>query len=331
MLFFKRNHGFSRRKNVFSRLVNHYSGWLPLIAVFSLGIFGTSIYYKNKPTPLSSEQITHTSNEIDKLSKQLYLEKDITDSLSDKNIELEQKLNEALAKASDESTETELENLNEELLKRKQAELKLSNENKKLIKQLENKLTQSNTLEKKVISDLKKINLETVQTLTQQLSEKKHLIENLNNKNTGLKAQLEDVLAKVEAKKADKIETLANASSRNIRTASVLPTSSQTKNFNKVKIDTNSDDLTQNKINQLMNRNLAKSDPEIIKDEAQQKSTKERTLKLKKGEGLWDLSVRAYGKGHYYKKIIKANTKVTEKNFKSLRAGTKLRIPFINK
>jgi len=332
MLFFKRKNGFNRRKNIISNLINRYSGWFPLIAVFALGIFSSSIYYKNKSIPLSNEQISFKSSEVDKLTKLLLTEKDITDSLSDRNIELEQKLNEALAKASDKSSEDKLQKLNEELLDTKESEVKLSDENKKLKKQLENKLAQANNIDNKAISDLKRLNLETVQTLTQQLSEEKQLVENLNNKNTELTEQLKGALVKVETRKANNAETLPG-SGRNISVAVASPTPNQTNNFNKVSINSNTLDSTQNKVNQLMSRNSAKVEPKLEKSKTQKQSPlvkKERFLKLKKGEGLWDLAERAYGKGHFYKKIIKANTKITEKNFKSLRPGTRVLIPSIN-
>jgi len=340
MLFLKKNHGFSRRRNLLSRLYSDYSGWLPLIAIFSLGIFGTSIYYKNKAIPLSNEQTSINSAEVDKLTKQLFIEKNLTDNLSDKNIDLEQKLNDALAKTYDKSTDTTLEKLNEELSSLKQVEIKLSDENKELKKQLENKHVQSGSKENKIISELKKTNLQTVQTLTQQLSEKKQLIESLTNKNTDLKGQLKDAHTNIESLKTDKTESITKNSrnkSKDIARVSTPP--NQVEHFNKVKIDSPSsdsaDDSTQSKINQIMSRNLAEKnkEPELKKTKVQIKKpidNKERTMRLKKGETLWDLSKRAYGKGSYYKKIIQANPKITDKNFKSLHAGTKILVPFLN-
>ena len=77
--------GFKGNKNIFRRLYTRYSGFFPFIAVFSLGIFGTSIYYKNQPA-LTAGSPAFYAPKPETNTNPLYSEKKINDSFSGKNI-----------------------------------------------------------------------------------------------------------------------------------------------------------------------------------------------------------------------------------------------------
>ena len=278
MLFFRKKQGL--RSNFFRRLYNRYSVFLPLIAMFSLGIFGTSIYYKNQPVLTTGHQASY-STKVKAITNQLNSEKDITDSLSDKNIELKKQLKDALSQATNNDESDKITKLNSELEQEKQQSQKLNNENARLKVRINNMLAQTEAIKNTVKRD----NNEVVAKTTK------------GNRNT----------AQVSNEKVSK-----------------------DKNFNKVKMDLAKDSKAENNAERLTNRNSAqkitKKDEEVTAKKVI-KSSGNRTMKLKKGESLWNLSKRAYGKGIYYKKIIKANPSITEKSFKRLRPGTRINVP----
>ncbi len=274
MLFFRKRQG--QRSNFFRKFYNRFSGFLPFIAMLSLGVFGTSIYYKNQPAITMSQQ-DFNSTKVEEITNQLNSEKDITGSLSSKNVELKQRLKKALSKASTDSDEFNVTKLNSELAQEKQ-------DNQKL-----------------------------------------------NDENARLKVRINNMLATIEAKNKIQTDTLSEvkkAGNRNI--AQVLrhqetPTDTH---FNKVKMDSPED--SKSEVNSAVtNRNVTQKKTEFKNEAAKKviKTNNERTMELKKGESLWNLSKRAYGKGIYYKKIIKANPSITEKNFKRLRPGAIINVP----
>lgn len=280
--------GFKGNKNIFRRLYNRYSGFFPFIAVFSLGIFGSSIYYKNQPALTAGSPASYATK-LEAITNQLNSEKDITDSLSGKNIELKQRLKEALSKASN---------------------------------------TQGDA---------------KVAKLTSEFDQEKQQNQKLNDENARLKVRINNMLAQAEATKSTSNSdvTLANAATtganRNTANDSNVKVVAKDKNFNKVKMDSTNDSKADNHEGSLTNRNgvpkLSKTNQVVENKEEKKivkevvKATKKRTMKLQKGESLWNLSKRAYGKGIYYKKIIKANPSITEKSFKRLRPGAEINVP----
>ena len=273
MLFFRKKHGFKGKNKIFRRLFLRFSRFAPLVIAFSVGMFGTNIYYKNKPTNVSSNHGSDTMK-IEAVTNQLNNEKDITDSLSSKNIELKKKLKEALSKANDKDSDLKVNNLNAELSKEKLVNKKLTDESSRL------------------------------------------------------KLRINNILAKVEASKNNNSDARTTQGNRN--TAQSTEGIIKDKNYNKVKMELAEDSQSESKQSSETNRNNAQKAVEVAdtpKKVVKSKSKEKRTMKLKKGESLWNLSKRAYGKGIYYKRIIKANPSITEKSFKKLRPGTKVNVP----
>ncbi len=276
MLFFRKKHGFKGKNKIFRRLFLRFSRFAPLIIAFSVGMFGTNIYYKNKPTNVSSNHGSDTMK-IEAVTNQLNNEKDITDSLSSKNIELKKKLKYALSKVNDGDADLKVINLNAELSKEKLVNKKLTDESSRL------------------------------------------------------KLRINNILAKVEASKNNNSDARTTQGNRN--TAQSTEGIIKDKNYNKVKMELAEDSQSESKLSSEANRNNTQKAVEGVDDDKPKevvktsKSKEKRTMKLKKGESLWNLSKRAYGKGIYYKRIIKANPSITEKSFKKLRPGTKVNVP----
>lgn len=280
MRLFKKKQGFKSNNNFFRRLYVRYSGLLLLVAVFSLGIFGTSIYYKNQPSVTASQQGSSLSK-VEAITSQLNTEKDITDSLSSKNVELKQRLKEALSQSSDNINETKVTELNN------------------------------------------------------QLDQEKITNQKLNDENARLKVRINNMLAKIEAiKNKPKISIADSELATPVEGGRKMSQDNdigdaESKNFNKVKMSTSENNETKDSVKSLTNRNKAEkmlNKGEVVKKKVV-KGSRKRTMRLKKGESLWNLSKRAYGKGIYYKKIIKANPSLTEKSFKRLRPGARINVP----
>jgi len=62
-----------------------------------------------------------------------------------------------------------------------------------------------------------------------------------------------------------------------------------------------------------------------LKVESQERKNEMRTIKVKRGETLWRISIRAYGTGFKYKKIFKANPHLTSPH--SITTGEILKVP----
>jgi nucleoid-associated protein YgaU len=62
-----------------------------------------------------------------------------------------------------------------------------------------------------------------------------------------------------------------------------------------------------------------------LKTEGEERKNEMRTIKVKRGETLWRLSIRAYGTGLKYKKIFEANPHLTSPH--SITTGEILRVP----
>jgi nucleoid-associated protein YgaU len=277
MFFSRKKQGFKNSKNILRRFYLRFSGFLPLVAVFALGIFGSSVYYKNLPANITSQQSTHSTT-VEVVTRQLNNEKDITDSLSSKNVELKQQLKEALSKASSNDKDFNVTKLNSELDQEKQANQKLNDENARLKVRINNILAKN-----EVENNISKNNTSDIGATT------------VVGRNIVLDGNQE---------------------------------SAKSKTFNKVKMDLSEVSQAESKAQPLTSRNTVQTITKTAVEEPKKiLKSKSRTMKLKKGESLWNLSKRAYGKGIFYKKIIKANPSITENNFKKLRPGTKINIP----
>ncbi len=64
---------------------------------------------------------------------------------------------------------------------------------------------------------------------------------------------------------------------------------------------------------------------EKLNTEGEKRKNEMRTIKVKRGETLWRISIRAYGTGFKYKKIFKANPHLTSPD--SITTGEILRVP----
>ena len=62
-----------------------------------------------------------------------------------------------------------------------------------------------------------------------------------------------------------------------------------------------------------------------IKSAEVERKNEMRTIRVKVGESLWEIAVRAYGNGFLYKKIFEANPQLTNPDL--IVAGQKLRVP----
>ncbi len=62
-----------------------------------------------------------------------------------------------------------------------------------------------------------------------------------------------------------------------------------------------------------------------LNTEGQERKNEMRTIKVKRGETLWRISIRAYGTGFKYKKIFKANPHLTSPH--SISTGEILKVP----
>jgi nucleoid-associated protein YgaU len=107
----------------------------------------------------------------------------------------------------------------------------------------------------------------------------------------------------------------------------------QTDYYNKVRISLSQGDKDyqiQHKINQLIEQHTVKKEDNYIKTlgkESKIRKNEVRSIVLKKGESLWSLARRAYGKGALYTKILEANPQITQKNIRRLQLGTVIRVP----
>ena len=184
-------------------------------------------------------------------------------------------------------------------------------ENQKSIKEI-NKLTEQLILERKK---------------TEELSEK------LNNESIKLKDLLVKKLDKSNNNKEHKealndVEQYKNHSSGNTTTIE------QSDYYNKVRISLSNSkkkESLQEKVNTLIEiKPSKKNNVEYIVELGGKTDTKEnkiRAIRLNKGDSLWSLSIRAYGKGSLYTKILEANPHITEDNIQKLTTGTIIRVP----
>jgi len=155
------------------------------------------------------------------------------------------------------------------------------------------------------------------------------------------KAYIETV-KKVENNQKPKL----NYSEKEIRTAKILDENDNTKtneknNINIVDVSQKKSDHENNKkltqkITALVNEKTnntshSKKSPgwqdylQTLNTESEERKNEMRTIKVKRGETLWRISIRAYGTGFKYKKILKANPHLTSPH--SITTGETLKVP----
>jgi len=309
MLFSRRKHGFVNRRNIFLRLASPLFRWIPMIAVFSLGVFSNHVYHKNSQPVLSDVASPHVSSTINTASNLQSGNSDAIEALNIRNFDLQEKLNVALKK--NESIESNL-NVN---APEDSPQIAITKEqNIKLKEQLADQQALVRKYEKSTLA-LKLKSTKEIKSLAGKLAVSEKTTNTLIDENSDLKHQLKTVELKV---KSDRSKKLAEASSPKSRNAKVISDASIIQNDNLEKVSITSKVPNETKL--ATSRNTSKKVASIEADDV-------RIMKLKKGESLWNLSKRAYGKGHYFTKILSENPKITEKNFKRLRPGSSIRVP----
>jgi hypothetical protein len=172
-----------------------------------------------------------------------------------------------------------------------------------------------------------------INNLTSQLMTERQLTDELHSQNENLKYQLKKKASggnssdyKSENNYLSAIEALNNKKVSKVQNKKMETTDY----YNKVSLNTNSQNLLQNQINQFIDsKDKAQTIYlESLKVESKVRNNEVRSIALKKGESIWMLAKRAYGSGFKYHKIMKANPQITEKNAKYLKIGTIIRVPF---
>ncbi len=173
-----------------------------------------------------------------------------------------------------------------------------------------------------------------INNLTSQLMTERQLTNELNTQNKNLKYQLEKKTTGNKNLPSEKAVNKYLSSLEAIDTNKASKTQNRkietTDYYNKVSLNTNSQNLLQNQINQFIESKDKEQTIylESLKIESKIRSNEVRSIMLKKGESIWMLAKRAYGSGFKYHKIMKANPQITEKNAKHLKIGTIIRVPW---
>ncbi len=189
---------------------------------------------------------------------------------------------------------------------------------------------------KKNKTDLKEINNLTKQLLTEQQKTQRLTLE-LNKQSIELKDLLKKAIVKTKTKTKDKkyLDALNKIGKHKKHEAQTTSMIGQTDYYNKVRVSLSTSpngNRLQNKVNSLIEHKLYKKGNEVkyfknLTKESEVRRNEVRSIILKKGDTLWSLSKRAYGKGSLYPKILKANPQITKKNIRQLQIGTEIRVP----
>ena len=182
--------------------------------------------------------------------------------------------------------------------------------------------------------DLSEINRLTKQLLTEQ-QKTQNLTEELNKQSIELKDLLKKAIVTTKKKDRKYIDALNKIGKHKNHQAKKSSSMGKTDYYNKVRISlrsNNSENRLQNKVNSLIENKPYKKENEMkyIKNLAKESKIRKnevRSITLKKGDTLWSLSKRAYGKGSLYLKILKANPQITKKTLRQLQIGTELLVP----
>jgi len=181
---------------------------------------------------------------------------------------------------------------------------------------------------------LNEINKLTKELLAEQ-QKTQELTQELNNQSIELKDLLKKALVKAENKDKKYIDAINKIEKNKKHENNNSSNLGQTDYYNKVRISLSTsrkENQLQNKVNTFIEHKLYNKDNEIkyirnLTKESEVRKNEVRSITLKKGETLWSIAKRAYGKGHLYPKILKANPQITNKNIKQLQTGTKIRVP----
>ncbi len=176
--------------------------------------------------------------------------------------------------------------------------------------------------------------LELTKRLLAEQQNTEKLTTELHNQSLKLKTLLKKTLNKTNNNDQRYINALSKVGRFKNHSTQSNHTLAQTDYYNKVRISLSSEKAIENQIQQQVNLLIQpkKANKETIylktlKKESHVRSNEVRSIVLKKGDTLWALAKRAYGKGDLYPKILKANPQITKKNIKRLQLGTVIRVP----
>lgn len=179
-------------------------------------------------------------------------------------------------------------------------------------------------------------NSEILKLTKRLLAEKSHtekLTKELQKQNLKLKTLLKKTLDKTNKNDQQYIDALSKMRRFKRHAAQSNHTLAQTDYYNKVRVSLSNNvkvSQIQQQVNQLIQQkevNKKGKYLKTLKKEAIVRRNQVRSIVLKKGDTLWALARRAYGKGALYPKILKANPQITKKNIRRLRVGTVIRVP----
>ena len=173
--------------------------------------------------------------------------------------------------------------------------------------------------------------------VTEQLLVEKTEIKNLQQRHHSQSINLKDLLKVSLDKTNDKdkkyIDDLSKIEKFKTHSTKLSSNIAQTDYYNKVRISLsqgNKDYQIQHEINQLIKQHPVKKEDKYIKTlgkESKIRKNEVRSIVLKKGESLWSLARRAYGKGALYTKILEANPQINRRNIRRLQLGTIILVP----
>ena len=158
-------------------------------------------------------------------------------------------------------------------------------------------------------------------------------------------SELSDIEYVIQYQKTkDEVQPERNISSEDVTTVKVVKNAAESKlnKFNNIDVSglKHSAEMLNSitaRISSLMTAEQAPKDSDTVKpkqwddyldaiESAEvERKNEMRTIRVKVGESLWEIAVRAYGNGFLYKKIFEANPQLTNPDL--IVAGQKLRVP----
>ncbi len=189
-------------------------------------------------------------------------------------------------------------------------------------------------------------NINKINQLTEQLMLQQQKTKELSRIVKQQKTDLNSLIQKTVSNSMQKSVTQASindqkyisilSKNKNTQTENTAIALVNTDYYNRVVIDSSNTNFNsfQGKINSFIddhNTNTAnKTGVEYVaklEKESDVRRNEMRSIALKKGESIWMIAKRAYGKGFLYYKIMKANPQITEENARYLAPGTIIRVP----
>ena len=158
-------------------------------------------------------------------------------------------------------------------------------------------------------------------------------------------SELSDIEYVIQYQKTqDEVQPERNINSENVTTVKVVKSAGESKpnEFNSIDVSglKHRAEMLNNITSRITSLMTAKQAPEesdtvkpkawddyldSIKSAEVERKNEMRTIRVKVGESLWEIAVRAYGNGFLYKKIFEANPQLTNPDL--IVAGQKLRVP----